>query len=204
MTPQEELDALHAEQKKIETRIAAIYAASVLAPTEEKLCADWMASSLSEPVATIQYPITVHGITYSKDELVDYRRSHVGKYVAVRPVDKSLEGKTFLGIYLGDIAVSMLVRFHAKSGVLEAGHAMHNPAIWVPDIKRIVFGRESWWGAIKSPADLKQITDADIQNVWYVQALREAGDAAVPVARCSECGCADPNGLMHFADCSKR
>ena len=57
---------------------------------------------------------------------------------------------------------------------------MHNPAIWVPDLKKIVFGMESWWGVLRSRTISKQITDADIQNVWYVKALQalEGGDAA--------------------------
>jgi len=171
-TAKEELDALHIEQKRIEARIAEIYAASVDAPSEEKVCDDWIASSLGEPQTHLQYPITVHGITYSKGELVEYRSSKVGKFVAVRPVDETLGGKTFLGVYVGDIAISTMVRFHPKDGVLEAGHFMHNPAIWVPDLKRIVFGCESWWGVIKAPEDLKQISNADIENVWYVQAIR--------------------------------
>ena len=181
MKAQEELDALHAEQRRIETRIAEIYAASVDAPAEEKICDDWIAESLSEPEKHIQYPITVHGITYGKSELVTYPR-RTGAFVSIRPVDKAHGGKTFLGVYIGDIALSTMVQFHPKTSVIEAGHAMHNPAIWVPDLKRIVFGCESWWGVLKTPDDIKQITDADIENVWYVQAIRALEHKATPPA----------------------
>jgi hypothetical protein len=49
---------------------------------------------------------------------------------------------------------------------------MLNPVIFIPDIMRVVLGIESWWSVIRKPEDLKQITDADIQNVWYVKALK--------------------------------
>lgn len=172
MTPQEELSTLHAEQKRIEDRIAAIYAASVHAPAQEKVCDDWTAEMLGEPCGRLQYPITVHGITYSEPELVRYSRLSVGKFVAVRPCAKEHGGKTFLGVYLGDIALSTMVQFHPQTGVLEAGHSMHNPALWVPELQRIIFGCGSWWRVLKTPEELRQITNADIDNVWYVQALR--------------------------------
>jgi hypothetical protein len=49
---------------------------------------------------------------------------------------------------------------------------MRNPAIYVPALKRLVFGAGSWWGEIKTEDDLKEITDKDINDVWYVQALK--------------------------------
>ena len=47
-----------------------------------------------------------------------------------------------------------------------------NPVIFIPDLMRVVLGIESWWVVIKKPKDLKKITDADIQNVWYAKALK--------------------------------
>ena len=44
--------------------------------------------------------------------------------------------------------------------------------IYIPENGRVVFGVESWWGEIKSVDDLKDITDADINSVWYVNALK--------------------------------
>lgn len=99
----------------------------------------------------------------------------MGDWVAVRPCAKECEGKTFLGIYLGDIAIG------ATSFVEKATQALvvvphSNPAIYIPDLKRVVFGCESWWGKIDSPEDLQQITDQDIQNIWYVKALKEMSE----------------------------
>jgi len=34
-------------------------------------------------------------------------------------------------------------------------------------------GCGSWWGAIDNEEDLKDITDSDIENVWYVQLLKK-------------------------------
>lgn len=41
-----------------------------------------------------------------------------------------------------------------------------------PEKKTVVFGCNSWWRLIESESQLKTITDADIDNVWYVRALR--------------------------------
>ena len=49
---------------------------------------------------------------------------------------------------------------------------MSNPAIYVPELRKIVFGCESWWGEIQSPDEIKDITDDDISNVWYVKLVK--------------------------------
>jgi hypothetical protein len=49
---------------------------------------------------------------------------------------------------------------------------MHNPAIFVPTLGKLLYGCELWWSKISSPDDLRTISDADIDNVWYVQALK--------------------------------
>lgn len=47
-----------------------------------------------------------------------------------------------------------------------------NPAIYVFDLQRIIFGAESWWSIIENPEELKDITDDDINSQWYVKALK--------------------------------
>ena len=47
-----------------------------------------------------------------------------------------------------------------------------NPAIYVFDLQRIIFGAESWWSIIENQEELKDITDDDINNQWYVKALK--------------------------------
>ena len=39
----------------------------------------------------------------------------------------------------------------------------------MPELGKIIFGMESWWGRIKSEEELKDITDGDIENVWHVK-----------------------------------
>ena len=55
---------------------------------------------------------------------------------------------------------------------------MHNPAIYVPELGKVIYGMESWWHAIKDEKELKDITDNDIDNVWYVKALKEVNNAS--------------------------
>jgi hypothetical protein len=99
-------------------------------------------------------------------------------WVRIRPCDAACEGKTYLGWLLGDFARSSVAQLH-KDGTLAISMAMHNPAIFVPDLGRVVYGCESWWSPIETPEDLRQITDATIENVWYVKALKDlTGDTS--------------------------
>ena len=97
---------------------------------------------------------------------------HQGKFVAVR---KAGEGeKTKLGLYLGDLPLGVTAGFRPNDPeTLIIQYMRGNPAIFVFDDNQIVYGAESWWGAISNPDQLREITDGDIQNVWYVQALRQ-------------------------------
>jgi hypothetical protein len=99
-----------------------------------------------------------------------------GDFVRVRPIlpdNDPDDGKTFLGVIIGEMATGVSLNRHRDTpGLIEVGFYAHNPMIFVPDLARVVFGYESWWGRINSPDDLRQITDATINNVWYVQALK--------------------------------
>ena len=48
-----------------------------------------------------------------------------------------------------------------------------NPAIFVPELKQIIYGCESWWGIIDDLNELKDITEEEIESVWYVRLLKE-------------------------------
>ena len=44
-------------------------------------------------------------------------------------------------------------------------HFVHyNPAIFVPSLKKIIFGCESWWGEIKTLEEFTEITKDEIAN----------------------------------------
>lgn len=91
--------------------------------------------------------------------------------VAVRPCAEEYQNKTYLGVYLGDFPRSVIPSYNSETNEL-AINFHTNPCIYVFDIDKIVWGMESWWNVIKSPEQLRQITDLDINNVWYVQVLK--------------------------------
>lgn len=96
--------------------------------------------------------------------------TRTGDFVAVRPCSKEYSNKTFLGVYLGEAALSQGIKL--EDGKLKTNLSHYNPAIFVPDLNEIIYGCGSWWGKIESAEDLKQISDTDINNVWYVKALK--------------------------------
>lgn len=170
-TLKEKLERLHTERESLDAQIAACYKESLAASESDKACEDWIARVGSEPSPKLRFPIEVSGITNGdKDPICKGIRKQFS-LVKVRPCDKDLSRKTFLGIYIGDVARGAYARFHRDGGVLELGLGWHNPAIWVPDLERFVFGCESWWVPIEDASELKQITDEDIGNIWYVKLL---------------------------------
>lgn len=97
--------------------------------------------------------------------------SQTGDFVKVRPCGDWAENKTFLGIYIGSGALSSSISIEDDKIVCSWSH--YNPAILIPEVGKIVYGCESWWGEIESEEDLKEISDLDIENVWYVKAIKQ-------------------------------
>ena len=117
----------------------------------------------------IEYPIQVNSIKCDKPKQLMMGRS--GSLVKIRPCNKEYGGKTYLGLYLGNQPWSQTVSYNEESGELTVGMAT-NPAIYVFDLQRIIFGAESWWGIIENPEELKDITNDDINSQWYVKVLK--------------------------------
>lgn len=114
----------------------------------------------------IEFPIEVAAVeTVAGSASAD----PVGQWCSIRPVG---DPKSYLGIYLGDLTIEIDHYYHVKDKTLTIS-AHTNPAIFVLDLKRIVWGCESWWGFISTPDELRQISNADVENVWYVRALKE-------------------------------
>jgi len=90
--------------------------------------------------------------------------------VSIRPCAKEYGNKTYLGFYLGSFCLYLLPYHEGEDTLTIMGS--NNPAIYVPEFDKIIWGGESWWGAIKSEETLREITDGDINNVWYVRALK--------------------------------
>jgi len=103
-----------------------------------------------------------------------FERLEVGFYVAVRP---AMGNKTYLGIMIGDAPLYVWGQYNKDRSEVEI--IFHkNPAIFIPELMKVVLGCESWWDKIEKPEDLKAITDADINNVWYVKALKAISEKA--------------------------
>jgi len=99
-------------------------------------------------------------------------RTQVGSLVRVRPCDKASGDKTYLGIFLGSMILEPDVFYRDKSHKLEV--MMHrNPAMFVPELKRIVWGCVSWWSPVETPEDMERmITDESIAKQPCVIALK--------------------------------
>lgn len=95
-----------------------------------------------------------------------------GQMVAIRPCAKEYKGKTFLGMYLCSAPTGLVGRQKGDKILLEMSEYT-NPAIYVPDLKKIIWGYGSWWHEITEESKLKEITDDDINNTWYVKALKQ-------------------------------
>ena len=57
--------------------------------------------------------------------------------------------KTYIGIYIGDLPIQILTSYKESTGQL-INSTMNNPAIFVPELKKIIYGCESWWKIIRS------------------------------------------------------
>lgn len=94
-----------------------------------------------------------------------------GALVKIRPCSDEYKDKTFVGFYIGDIALSSSISLTDEKKI-QLNFSRHNPAIFVPELREIIYGCESWWGEIESIDDLKDITNEDIDNVWYVKLMK--------------------------------
>ena len=118
----------------------------------------------------IEYPITVNGINQNFRQY--WKEEGSGKLVKVRPCGKEYGNKTYLGFLLGDLPIGLYITHNPETLEMKVS-TTGNPAIYVPELGKIRFGMESWWGEIESPEELKDISDDDISNTWYVKLLQE-------------------------------
>jgi hypothetical protein len=143
-------------------------------------------------------PLTINSI---RIQTVAFKKEQPCKYVAVRPVD---DEKTYIGILIGEATLSGGGLYNIENQEIFMYHIL-NPVIFIPDLMRVVSGIESWWDFIKKPKDLRQITDVDIQNVWYVKALKSMHKDSVKTGRrCSnEVTELGQKSKSHWSGCSK-
>lgn len=181
-----EIEDIEAKLKGLKKRKAEILRQSLESAEEDKALTDSHAELFLEsiewderrPSATHKLEWAVDHISWGKNcaPFKQGWRAEVGAWVAVRPCGEKYEGKTYLGVLLGDVALSVSTRYDPETKALGFEPSFHNPAMYVPDLKEVIYGCGSWWGVIESPEGLKKISDADIDNVWYVRALKELAE----------------------------
>lgn len=91
------------------------------------------------------------------------RPYHSGEYVSLRMVTGETE-KTYLGLMLGDMNIGFGIRHQEGDTTAEIVGLMGNPAIFVPELSQLVYGAECWWKLIARPADMKDISNAEIKR----------------------------------------
>ncbi|MBZ9635615.1 hypothetical protein [Clostridium sp. FP1] len=123
----------------------------------------------------IEYPLEVSKINKNTEQIC-LRDSEVGKFAKIAPCAKEHEGKTYLGIYLGDLPIGNHISHNPTTKELNISFDT-NPAIFVFDLNKIIYGCASWWSIIEKEEDLKDITNVDIENVWYIKALKSMSEA---------------------------
>lgn len=126
-------------------------------------------------VVELNQPVTKVDVRFGYPRVRDpvFGKDRKGKFVSVRPAGDEHKGKTLLGLYIGDLcAPSISVEGDDTLVIGEPGFLSGNPAIYVPSLGQIVYGFESWWSVIESEEQLRDITDHDIDSVWYVRVLR--------------------------------
>lgn len=119
----------------------------------------------------IEYPLTINGIENKKIDTSGLGHE-CGSLCEVKPCGEEYQGKSYIGFYLGDLPISIVSSFDKTTGILN-NTTMNNPAIFVPELKKIIYGCESWWREIDSIEDFKGISEEDINNTWYVKLLSE-------------------------------
>lgn len=88
-----------------------------------------------------------------------------GDLVKIRPCGEEYDNKIYLGIFMGEVGIKPYIIYYSESQELEL-KTMLNPMIYIPELKKCVFGFESCWDKINSEEELKNITDKDINNIW--------------------------------------
>lgn len=102
----------------------------------------------------IEFPIVVTLIEskpFNYKPLVD----EIGTLVAVRPCNEKYQGKTYIGFLIGDIPVQPIISYDENNQELDI-NMFGNPCIFVPELKELIFGYQSWWTVIESEEDFKK------------------------------------------------
>lgn len=115
----------------------------------------------------IEFPLTIDNIDVQPIKTESWS-AKTGDFVAVRPCGKEYGGKTYFGIFISNLPIQSTVSFNEETRTLRVS-TIDNPAMLVPELNKIIYGCGSWWHKIRSEKDLREITDGDINDTWYVK-----------------------------------
>lgn len=102
----------------------------------------------------IEYPIEVSSIELADG--VNLYKNSVGRIVRIKPCLEETEGKEYLGIFLGEMFSFNAVSYKRQEKHLVINPVL-NPAIYIPELKRIVYGYESWWSFMEDEEETQHI-----------------------------------------------
>lgn len=120
----------------------------------------------------LDFPMRVEDI--EKDDL-SYDKpigARHGDLVRVRPCGEEYGGRTYLGVIVADAPTGITVSYDRERETLRVAQSLHNPLIVIPETHSVTWGYDSWWSVIKSPEELREITDGEIGDTWYVLLAR--------------------------------
>lgn len=173
MTFQDEVKELDAQIEALQAARRAVFQRSIDAPDGEKAWPDWLADGHAcHADMCIRYPVEVVGIHRDATPALISTSARVGSWVACQPCEPELVRRTYLGVLLGYLTQGVEC-YLTGDGVLSVGMRCHNPAMWIPALKRVVMGSGSNWHVISSPEELQQITREDVEGAGWMKALRE-------------------------------
>ncbi len=181
-SPNKRLDRIREEIRELEKERRSIYLRSLSEPDTRKVCADSMAEFLSrDHGGREKEPFTVKTTVMGNAPAVVPGSIHdSGSFVSIRPCGEEYEGRTYLGLYIGDLATSVSIKIAPELQAMQLEFSRHNPAIWVFELNRIILGNASFWTPIDSPEQLRKITNDDINDCWYVKAARAMCEGKSP------------------------
>lgn len=130
----------------------------------------------------LKFPVEISGLDWNvkigvqKTALFALGEAPPGSFVAIQSCKEGHGDKTYLGLLIGYVPTDVYAQRDPVTQRLKINVVGDNPAIFVFDLNEVVLGIESWWGPIESEKHLKQITKDDIENVWYMKALKQLID----------------------------
>ena len=118
----------------------------------------------------LQFPIQVDHIEVAR-QIPSEQLKHA-QLVCVRLAGDYQTHLGFLLDYFGNLGPEVTVSYTKEDKALKV-FTYGTPIMFVPALGRVVYGSECWWTRITSEEELREITDEDIDNCWYVKAFRE-------------------------------